>query len=748
MRRLLLVGLLLLTATACPGEDDDDDRPASRDGTISGALTPFRSGAGSANGEPPGQVRSPLNAAELAGLREKLRALKVQGVRRDRQVVTDPLLPIVPPPLGAPPLAKIPQADPTIPGDVIVRFEEAGLTPQRVLEAAKLAGYRAVHKGYASEYLHLVGFEALDGHAVTADETRALVAQLAAVPGVRYTERNLRMHKLATPNDRGYSLQWHYPTLNLPAAWDIESEANGVVVAVLDSGIVPHPDLDGQQVPGYDFIEDASNAGDGTGRDNNPLDEGGDEPNGGSSWHGTHVAGTIAARTNNTVGVAGVAWIARILPVRVLGREGGNSFDISAAMTWATGGSVPGLPVNTNPARVVNLSLGGAAPPQTAYQEAINGGIQRGAIFVIAAGNENVDATNTTPCNQENVICVGSTSLGGRRSSFSNFGAKVDVMASGGEMREDLNGDDYPDGVLSTARDNNNEPAYLFLQGTSMAAPHVAGVVALMAAEAVQRNPAQPLTATVAESILKATASPLTQSQCSGGCGSGLINALAALRRIQDFDPATEAPRLSVTTSRLFFRGSGTQQLLVSNVGGSQGGVPTVTASVSGPLAGNVSFPAGPTVSVPAYGKASLDIAVSTAGLADGTYTVPLTLTGSGSFGTATVTLEIRVGTTQDLDAVIAFVWEDELTGEWQVEDDTLTIAPAARNYAYSIELEPRTYYALATIDDDQDEQYFEEGERTGFWRNLDDFEAIELSARETITGISFDLLPLAPIEE
>jgi serine protease len=743
MRRLLLVGLLLLTA--CPGEDDDD-RPASRDGTISGTLTPFRSGAGSADGEAPRQVRSPLGAAELARLKEKIRALKTQGVRRDRQVVTDPLLPIVPPPLGAPPLARIPQTDPTIPGDVIVRFEEAGLTPQRVLEAAKLTGYRAVHKGYASEYLHLVGFEALDGHPVTADETRALVAQLAAVPGVRYTERNLRMHKLATPNDRGYQYQWHYPTLNLPAAWDIESDAAGVVVAVLDSGIVPHPDLDGRRVPGYDFIEDASTAGDGDGRDNNPLDEGKDEPNGGSSWHGSHVAGTIAAQTNNTAGVAGVAWNARILPVRVLGRGGGNSFDISAAMTWATGGTVPGLPVNPNPAKVLNLSLGGAAPPQTVYQEAINAGIGRGAIFVIAAGNENVDATNTTPCNQENVICVGSTSLAGRRSSFSNFGAKVDLMASGGEMREDLNGDDYPDGVLSTARDNSNQPAYIFLQGTSMAAPHVAGVVALMAAEAAQQG--QTLSATVAESILKATATPLTQSQCGSGCGSGLVNALAALRRIQNFDPASEAPQLSVASSRLFFRGSGTQQLQVSNVGGSQGGVPTVTASVSGPQAGNVSFPSGPTVSVPAFGKASLDVAVSTAGLANGTYTVPLTLTGSGSSGTATVTLEIRVGTTQDLDAVIAFVWQDELTGEWQVEDDTLTVAPAARNYAYSIKLEPRTYYALATIDDDQDEQYFEEGERTGFWRNLDDFEAIELSARETITGISFDLLPLAPIEE
>jgi serine protease len=747
MRRLLLVGLLLLTATACP--DEDDDRPASRDGTISGTLTPFRSGAGSTDGGAPPQVRSPLGASELAGLKEKIRTLRARGVRRERQGGAGPWLPIVPPPAGAQSVARLSTGDASIPGDIILRFEEANLSPQRALARVSRPGYRAVHKGYASEFLHLVGFEPLDSRRLTADHTRALAAELTVVPGVRYAEPNLRMDRLAEPNDRAYTYQWHYPALNLPAAWDIESDAAGVVVAVLDSGIIPHPDLDARVLPGYDFISDAANAGDGNGRDDNPLDEGGDGPSLGSTWHGTHVAGTIAAHTNNGVGVAGVAWNARILPVRVLGREGGNSFDIAAAMTWATGGTVPGLPVlgPTERARVVNLSLGGNAPAQTAYQEAINAGIQRGAIFVVAAGNENVDSTNTTPCNQENVICVGSTSLAGRRSSFSNFGVNVDVMAAGGEMREDLNGDSYPDGVLSAGRDEQGLPAYVFLQGTSMAAPHVAGVVALMVAEADQGTTG-PLTASVAEGILKATATPLTQAQCTGGCGSGLVNALAALRRVQNFNPANEAPRLSVTTSRLVFRGTGRQQLLVSNLGGTQGGVPTVTASVSGPLSASVSFPAGATLAVPAYGKATLEVAVSTAGLADGTYTVPLSLTGSGSAGSATVTLEIRVGATQDLDAVVAFVWQDERTGEWDVTEETLTLARAADNYAYSLELEPRTYYALATIDDDQDEQLFEEGERTGFWRNLDDFEPIELSVRETVSDISFDLLPLAPLEE
>lgn len=749
MRRLLLMGLLLLTATACPSEDDDGTPDAGNPaatGTIRGQLTPFRSNDEATDeGGVSREAHLPFSKAELAKLKTQLRGLHV---RKDGPVVTDPDLPIVPPPVGAPPLARIPQTDPTIPGDVILRFEEAGLTPEHVLETAKLPGYRAVHKGYASEYLHLVGFEAVDGHAVTAEETRGLVAQLAKLPGVRYADRNLRMYKLKVPNDKGYPIQWHYPTINLPAAWDLESDATGIVVAVVDTGIIPHPDLDAHVLAGYDMIQDATNAGDGSGRDNNPLDMGGDEPSGGSSWHGSHVAGTVAAVTNNTTGVAGVAWNARILPVRVLGKEGGTSFDIAAAMTWATGGPVTGVPANPNPAKVVNLSLGGSAPPQQVYQEAINGGIGRGAIFVIAAGNENVDATNSTPCNQENVICVGSTSFSGRRSSFSNFGARVDVMASGGEMTEDLNGDDYPDGVLSTARDENNQPAYIFLQGTSMAAPHVAGVVALMAAASQKAGTA--LTPAVAESTLKATATAIPASQCSGGCGAGLINARSALARVVNLDPGSLPPQLSVATSSLFFRGSGVQQLTVSNVGGNQGGDLTVTASVSGTQAGAVSFPGGATVTVPAFGSAGINVAVNTAGLPDGDYTVTLDLAGShaaGPVGSASVAVKISVGTTQDLDAIIAFVWRDE-AGEWQVSEEAITTARAAANYAYSIKLVPRTYYSLATIDDDQDGELFEEGERSGFWRNLDNFEPLALGDGQTLDGVSYDLVPLAPVDD
>ncbi|MDY7227101.1 S8 family peptidase [Hyalangium rubrum] len=732
MRRLLILGLLLLTAC--------EEEPSGR---IQGKLTPFQKGGGRSSAQPTARP-APLQGDAAVRLSQALsRAVTRQqglGTRKSAIEVTlpDPL--IVPPPMGPPPLKRLPAEDPTIAGDVIVRFEAAGLEAPVALERVTLPGYRVAHKGYASEHLHLVGFEALDGHTVTVEETGQLVAQLAQVPGVRFTEKNLRMYALRTPNDKSYGVQWHYPAINLPSAWDVSTGGDAVTVAVIDTGIASHPDLNARVIAGYDMISDTSNSGDGSGRDSDPTDRGGDEPNGGSSWHGTHVAGTIGAATDNASGVAGVTWSTRILPVRALGRQGGTSFDIAAAMNWAAGGTVSGVPNNPTPAKVINMSLGGASSPQRTYQDVIDARVTAGAIYVIAAGNENVDATGTTPCNQQNVLCVGSTNFAGTRSSFSNFGAPVDVMAAGGEMREDLNGDGYADGVLSTSFDEDDQPAYVFNQGTSMATPHVAGVVALMLAV----NPS--LNAQQVENILKTTAS--ASSRCSEGCGAGLVNAQAALKLAQG-GSSNEPPKLGITTTLLSFNGSDTQRILVSNLGG---GTLNVTAAKSGPQAGAVSLP-GPTLSLSAFSTAALDVVTNASGLADGEYSATLTLTGTsaaggGPAGSATVTVKIRVGAVaQGLDAVVAFAWQDEL-GEWQVEENTIAVAEAARGYTYAIDMPPQTYYALATIDEDEDGEFFEDEELTGFWRNVDDFEPIPLAVDQDIGNISFDLVPLAPVDD
>ncbi len=753
MRRLLILGLLLLTACPPndPGEDPDDPPtnpndpnpttpPASTLGRIQGKLTPFKSGGSSVS--EPGARPPPLqgdNARKLSQALSRAIAQKKLSTSKAGLEVSLPELPVVPPPVGPPPLKRLPATEPVIAGDVIVRFEQAGISAPQALEQVKLPGYRAMHKGYASEHLHLVGFEALDGHVVTVAETAQLVEQLSHLPGVRFTEKNLRMHPFLAPNDKHYPLQWHYSALNLPAAWDVSTGNANVTVAVIDTGIAPHPDLSSRIVGGYDMISDTANSGDGNGRDSDPTDKGGDEPNGGSSWHGTHVSGTIGAATNNTGGVAGVTWATRIVPVRALGKEGGTSFDIAAAMNWAAGGTVTGVPTNPNPARVINMSLGGAASPQRTYQDVIDARVAAGAIYLIAAGNENVDATGTTPCNQQSVICVGSTSFAGKRSSFSNFGAPVDVMAAGGEMREDLNGDGYADGVLSTSFDDNNQPIYAFNQGTSMATPHVAGVVALMVAVNPDMNSAQ------VESILKSTAS--TSSRCTEGCGAGLVNAQAALKMAQG-GGANEPPLLGVSASTVSYSSSSTQQVRLANLGG---GSLRVTVTKSGPNAAAVSLPVT-TLTIPAFSTSPLDVAVNTGGLANGTYSATLTFTGTNATGgaaagSATVAVKITVGaSTANLDAVVAFAWQDSL-GDWQVEANTIAVAQAKFGYQYSIDMPPETYYALATIDDDEDGEFFEDGERTGFWRNVDDFESIPLAAKQIVTNVSFDLVPLAPVE-
>ncbi|HET9450745.1 MAG TPA: S8 family serine peptidase, partial [Aggregicoccus sp.] len=515
-------------------------------------------------------------------------------------------------------------------------------------------------------------------------------------------------------------------------------------VAVIDTGIRNHPDLPrsgGRVLDGYDFISDMENAGDGNGRDSDPTDPGGDTPNGGSSWHGTHVAGTVGATSNNGSGVSGVDWRARILPVRVLGKAGGTSFDIVAAMDWAAGGSVSGVPQNPNPAHVVNLSLGGPGAPSQAYTDVVSR--HPNTVFVVAAGNSNEPAEGFSPCNTPGLICVGSTAFSSRRSSFSNYGAAVDVMGAGGEMREDLNGDGYPDGVLSTSFDEAGDPVFAFENGTSMASPHVAGVVSLMLAALRERDPGATLSGADAERLLKATASPTPG--CTEGCGAGLVNAGAAVARALGAAPTGPA-QLAVSAQSLFFAGGGTQALTLYN----QGGQP-LTAAVSvqaGTLgADRVTLAPAGSVAVAPGAAAQLQLTVRADGLAAGDYGATLAV-DAGTAGSASVALRLRVGTEeQDRDAVIAFAYLDA-AGEWKVDEAGVGVVPAAQGYQYVMTLTPRDYYVLATIDDDGDGEYFEEDtDRIGFWRNVDEFEPVTVRAGERVDNVSFDVVPLQPVE-
>jgi serine protease len=354
-------------------------------------------------------------------------------------------------------------------------------------------------------------------------EAEALMRLIAADPDVEYVEVDAVMRPLLTPNDPRYPDQWHYfeATGGIKAnqAWD-KSTGSGIVVAILDTGSTSHSDLNNNTVAGYDFISSSTAARDGNGRDSNPQDEGDwaakDEcyagsPASNSSWHGTHVAGTVGAITNNSVGVAGVAFGGRIQHARVLGKCGGSLSDIADAIVWASGGSVSGVPANATPAEVINMSLGGSGSCGTTYQAAIDSAVNRGTTVVVAAGNSNVDVSNSRPANCNNVIAVAATDRNGAKASFSNYGSGIDVSAPGV-------------GILSTLNSGTTTPgseSYASYNGTSMAAPHVAGVVALMQAKKVQ-SPA------TVESQLKTTARPLPGA-CSGGCGAGIVDALAAV---------------------------------------------------------------------------------------------------------------------------------------------------------------------------------------------------------------------------
>ena len=321
-------------------------------------------------------------------------------------------------------------------------------------------------------------------------------------------------------------------------AWGT-TRGKGVTVAVLDSGITAHPDLDANVLPGYDFIAESAFSNDGNGRDSDPTDAGnwtvdnqcftGSKASP-SDWHGTHVAGTIAAIANNNEGIAGVAPEAKIVPVRVLGACGGFDSDITDGIIWAAGGSVRGVPANQNPAQVINMSIGSEGTCTTPYRQAIAQANKRGSIVVVAAGNNSFDASKSSPGNCEDVINVGATDKNGKRSYFSNYGSRVDVSAPGGDRRY------WGGGILSTLNAGKTAPGkadYAEYQGTSMAAPHVAGIVALMKAVDPKLTYAQ------AKKALQSTSQGVECDQSA--CGSGIVNAARAVQQVRSDREAAEA---------------------------------------------------------------------------------------------------------------------------------------------------------------------------------------------------------------
>ena len=580
-------------------------------------------------------------------------------------------------------------------------------------------------------------------------ETLRLLKRLRKDPAFEYMQPNYIYRAMAVPNDPYYPYQWHYPHIALPQAWDVTKGDDDIVTAVIDTGVVTdHPDLaprllrDGRnRVVGYDFISDLFRAADGNGIDSDPYDDGDDVIGDRSSFHGTHVAGTVGAATNNRVGVAGVTWRGKIMPIRVLGRDGGTSMDIAEGIRYAAG--LPNFSGEVPPVRadVMNLSLGSnnpaCMPPypvDRARKNALEAAIQAGVVVVVAAGNDNChqpDPMSTV----DGVISVSATDFTGR-APYSNYGATVDVAAPGGNSGVDWNGDGYRDNVLSTLADDSASSItheYDFYEGTSMAAPHVAGVVSLMLAANPSLTPSD-INRLLAGTHADPAAGPITRDWGAPGrdneFGHGLIDANQAVRVARAIrggnNNPPDRPVLAISPTSLNFGATAdVLRVQLSNVGS---GDLTVHSVRSDARWLTVSYDKWPT----------LVVRVNRSGLAERSYVGRLTIRSDG--GDLTVPVIMRVQR-QVVDADVGTVYALAL------DPDTYeTLGQAATNvrggYAFRTPKLPGGAYVVAAgTDRDGDGYICDPGEACGIWPLLDSPGEVRVDGNRRVEfGVSIDL--------
>ncbi|WP_221793535.1 S8 family serine peptidase [Oceanobacter mangrovi] len=561
-------------------------------------------------------------------------------------------------------------------------------------------------------------------------QTLLAIKQAAAEDGVEFAEPNYIYRKsTTTPDDSRYDEQWGLRMIDLPAAWDIttgaRSDGNDVVVAVVDTGVfLSHSDLADQLTSdGYDFISDSSNSNDGDGIDNDPDDPGDNTTAGLSSWHGTHVAGIIAAASNNSKGVAGISWNAKIMPVRVLGIDGGTVWDIIQGMYYAAGLDNDSGLLPDQAAAIINLSLGGDSA-STIFQNAIDDINAAGVIIVAASGNSG-NSTTLYPAGYDHVIAVGATNAEDELTSYSNYGSKQDLVAPGGASLEDVQNDGYPDGILSTVANDSSGSrvsSYAYYQGTSMAAPHVSGVLALMKAVYPELTPTQ-VDALIANGDIS---DDLGSSGRDNYYGYGRINALKAVNAALSLanDGEVTLPVILTTDVDILALGSSdSADFTLSNEGG---GNPVISS-----VSGTDSWLSVTASDVDSDGFGSYTVSVDRTDLNDGYYRDTITATDdNGNTTTMTVTMIVgELNTIGQLTTQYVLVY----SSSGSLVDETSTNSDGE----YSLELEPGSYEIYAGSDIDVDFRLCTDGETCGAWPSLNNPEAVTISSAD-VSDVDF----------
>ena len=644
-----------------------------------------------------------------------------------------------------------------VPGQTIVRLKDQGIVIASVQDLSDrtsdmgmnlkaggpgheaLASFDVSKKAATFKTLGIedrLSLKAVDEKTQKKLDTLLVIKALRKRSDVESADPNYILHAVnAVPNDANYSMQWNLPLINLPLAWDTTTNINAgssVIVAVVDTGVLlSHPDLADKLTAGYDFISDAGMSNDNDGIDNNP-DDPGDDLTGLSSFHGTHCAGIIAAATNNSIGVAGVGgWstnstsspLIRIMPVRVLGIDGGTEYDVLQGVRYAAGLSNDSGTVPATNADIINLSLGGgsySSAAQKVYTEVRNAGV----IVIAAAGNDS-SSTSFYPASYDGVVSVSATDINADQASYSNYGTNIDVAAPGGDSG-DLNGDGYPDYVVSTCGDDSSgdiQFTYSLMAGTSMAAPHVSGVVALMKAVKPTLTPVD-LDAYLIDGDLT---DDIGASGWDEDYGYGLIDAYKAVQAAQG---GTVPTVLKISPASLNFgQSSETLTLTASKIGSDTLSVTKVSDDADW-------LTITPSSDVDEDGLGSYTVKVDRSSFfSSGNYSATITFTTFNS-KTVVVPVLMRVNTSGITpDAGVQYVL---LINSYTQDTEAQDIVEAGKGiYTYSFSNVPQdTYEIYAGSDRDNDGYIGDAGEAYGAYKSVD--QPTDIIADSDISGLDF----------